>query len=97
MKSLEFETEKAKRIAPILESLEPLFREATAKKLWFRCHYQGIIFTPQELRKEHAQQKFCWGPVNWELIDPKKLLKDEEKELAAIRRHNDEIKQRMGQ
>ena len=79
----------------ILKSLEPLFAEAEAKGLWFRSHYQGIALSPKEMRAEHAKGRLIWGRVNWELIDPKTLLRDEKKELDNIRKHNEGILKRV--
>lgn len=71
------ETE-AKIIANILESLEPLFKEAAEDGLWF--YYQGIaglmIFSPKELKAKHAEGKMIWGPSNWRLVDPSKDLRN---------------------
>lgn len=58
----------------ILESLEPLFREALAKKLWFHSSYQDLWFSPAELRRMHAEGRFVWGPVNWKLRAPSEYL-----------------------
>ena len=73
----------------ILDSLEPLFTEAKAKGLFFRSNYQGFLLSPDELRKEHANGRLIWGPVNWELVDPrtkseelKEKIKSAENELA---------------
>lgn len=54
----------------ILKSLEPLFEKAERDGLWFFCHYQAMWFSPRELRKEHANGRLAWGPVNWVLRDP---------------------------
>lgn len=79
----------------ILEELEFLIKEAEEKGWWLRSHYQQLEFSPRELRESNAQGRFIWGPVNWELIDPKTLLKDEEKELHSLRKHNATIEHRM--
>lgn len=81
----------------ILEGLKPLFERAEREGLWFRSHYQGITFSPHELRKEHAKGSFLWGACNWELIEPKVLMKDEAIEAAKVKQHNDEILARMRQ
>jgi hypothetical protein len=70
----------------ILASLEPLFKEAEEKKLWFHCNYQDMWFSPKELRAAHAEGRLIWGPVNWRLRDPYARLwqiADEVKKLTA--------------
>ncbi len=59
---------------PILQELEPLFKKAVNLKLWFYCSYQGMWFSPKELREQHAKGKFIWGAVNWQLRSPLEAL-----------------------
>ncbi len=54
----------------IAKGLEPLFEEARERGLWFFCHYQQIWFSPDELERQHAEGKFRWGAINWQLRDP---------------------------
>ena len=63
-------------------SMAPLFREALAKKLWFFTSYQQIWFSPEELAAQHAQGKFLWGAVNWQLRDPVEALNDLDRKIA---------------
>ena len=58
------------KAARIIESLEPMFKEAEAKGLWFWNRYQDIWVLPADLRANHAKGQFVWGPDNWELRDP---------------------------
>lgn len=60
--------------ASIIESLEPLFKEAAENGKWFYSPYQGMWFSPQELRKEHSSGRLCWGPSNWMLRDPGEMI-----------------------
>ncbi len=60
----------------ILESLAPLFKRADAEGLWFFCSYQGLWFSPDELRSKQADGKFLWGAVNWTLRDPKEGIQN---------------------
>jgi 3-mercaptopyruvate sulfurtransferase SseA len=62
----------------ILDSLEPLFKEAEEKGLWFFCGYQGLWFKPSDLKQLQKEGRFIWGKTNWSLLDPNertKLLK----------------------
>jgi hypothetical protein len=53
-----------------LKELEPLFERAEKEKLWFYSSYQGLWFSPKELKEEHENGKFIWGAGNWQLLDP---------------------------
>lgn len=75
--------------------MQPMLDEAESKGLWFYCDYQGINKSPKEIREEWKNGSYRWGPVNWRLIDPKTLLKDEEKEIQKIINYNKQIKGRM--
>jgi len=70
----------------ILKGLEPLLREARQNNLVFRCPYQNLIFTPDELEQEHKDGSFIWGATNWELVDPKKILSQLELKAREARR-----------
>jgi hypothetical protein len=78
------ETKKEK----ILKNLEPMFKEAEEKGLWFRSRYQDLWFSPSELKEKHSEGRFIWGKENWELRNPKELIKCHE---VAIKSHNNEI------
>ena len=51
-------------------ALQPMFEKAEKEHLWFWSERRGMWFSPQELRKEHSNGKYLWGPENWELKDP---------------------------
>lgn len=78
-----------------LEDLNKLIDQAEREGKWLESYYQGISFSPHELRREVNQGNFRWGVTNWRLIDPKDLLRDEEREVRAIRSHNEKIRYRM--
>lgn len=64
----------------ILESLAPLFKAADQNGLWFFSRYQGLWFSPDDLRKAQQKDKFVWGAVNWELRNPNEKIKELERE-----------------
>lgn len=70
----------------ILEQLEPLFKEAEEKKLWFYSRYQSMWFSPEELRDHHEHGTFIWGPRNWKLRDPEERLNELYEERKIINR-----------
>lgn len=75
--------------------LEPLIQEAEKKGLWLETTYQAISFSPKELRENLANGRFLWGPVNWRLINPESLMRDEPAEFAKIKKYNQSIAKRM--
>ena len=80
----------------ILNSLEYMFKVAERDELWFYCGYQGMWFSPKELRKEHANGKFIWGETNWALRNPLEKLEELENEKVNIDRRIESFKIRMG-
>lgn len=79
------------------EPMKELIEQAEREGKWLQSIYQCINFSPAELRKAQSEGRFCWGPVNWRLIDPHELLRDTAKEMSAIQKHNDDIVRRMSQ
>lgn len=59
------------------ELMKPLFAKAEAEGLWFQSNYQGIWFSPKDLRQQQASGKFRWGPVNWQLLPYTTYLREE--------------------
>ena len=57
----------------ILLSLEPLFKEAEEKELWF-FHESGeageIWCSPEYLRHKQSEGELVWAPEHWELRSP---------------------------
>lgn len=54
-------------------SLEPLFKEAEEKELWF-FHESGeageIWCSPEYLRHKQSKGEYVWAPEHWELRSP---------------------------
>ena len=76
----------------VIESMEPLLREAEENGKWLYCHYQSMEFTPKELRTHMANGQFRWGLVNWKLIDaPTKKYVDIKRHemISATKVYND--------
>jgi hypothetical protein len=78
----------------ILKMLEPLFIQANKEKKWFYCGYQGMCFSPKELREKHKNGELIWGPVNWKLIEPPRF-KDIDAEIKKMRDENYELANRI--
>lgn len=70
MDLLEYIDDKVERTNSIIDSLEPLYKQAYENNLWFYCRYQNLWFAPDELKKEQSEGRFVWGVPNWELRNP---------------------------
>lgn len=77
------------------QALVDLIAEAESKGLWLRCHYQDLWFSPKELRAAHADWRFWWGVVNWELRDPQELVAIQQKQIDYQVEELNRIKIRM--
>ncbi len=73
------------------EAMESLLAQAEREGKWLFCHYQGLWFSPEELRKAQSEGRFRWGAVNWILRDPTEKLavidrgvEELERERAAV-------------
>ena len=62
--------EETNFINTVLFSMEPLLERARISHKWLASRYHGIAFSPRELRDMMSRDRMCWGPNNWELIDP---------------------------
>lgn len=78
----------------IIDSLEPLFDKAHKERKWFRSNYQGMYFSPKELREHLTKGKFVWGPVNWCLVDPPPF-RDLEAERVEALAYNENLQRRI--
>jgi hypothetical protein len=75
--------------------MKPLFEKARKEKLLFRCNYQDILFTPDELEERQSKGSFVWGAVNWELVNPIEILQDLEHATLRCKLKEDEFKKKM--
>lgn len=50
--------------------LAHLVIKAYNENKYLKCNYQGITFSPKGLAKELINNRFVWGVVNWNLIEP---------------------------
>ena len=53
----------------LAEAMEPLFREAEAKGLWFRNGYFDVEFSAHRLRHLQAKGEYVQGPGWWSLVE----------------------------
>ena len=77
------------------EDLKKLIDDAERDGKWLKCNYQGILFSPQELRKENAQGKFVWGVCNWRLVNPREYLIDIPKCVSEMEAKNRDLLRRI--
>ena len=67
----------------VLKHLNPLIDQAEREGKYLYSYYQGIWFSPAELRKQNANGSFCWGPCNWALRDPKEKTSELKHEIKS--------------
>lgn len=75
----------------ILSEMEPLFDEARRNGKWFWCRYQDLWFSPDQLAAQHANGKFIWSAVNWQLRDPIERLKEAQDRASKAQNEVDRI------
>jgi hypothetical protein len=84
----------------ILLSLEPLFREAEEKELWFfhESNESGEIWcSPEYLRLKQSQGEFVWAPEHWELRSPLGYLRTLRTQAEGIVKEFNTLASRLGQ
>jgi len=79
----------------IRDGLDELIRRAERERLWLRCHYDDLWFSPAELRKANAAGRFLWGAVNWELRDPAEKLSGLAKRVVSAQREAEDFERRI--
>jgi len=83
----------------ILLSLEPLFREAEEKELWFfhESNEAGEIWcSPEYLRLKQSQGEFVWAPEHWELRSPLGYLRTLRTQAEGIVKEFNSLASRLG-
>jgi hypothetical protein len=78
------------------EDMRPLFNLAESEGKWLYCSYQGLWFSPEELKAEQAKGQFRWGSVNWQVRDPLECLAELQRERMRAERAIIEFVERMG-
>jgi hypothetical protein len=84
----------------ILLSLEPLFKQAEEKELWFfhESNEAGEVWcSPQYLRLKQSQGEFVWAPEHWELRSPLGYLKSLHAQAEGIVKEFNDLASRLGQ
>jgi hypothetical protein len=85
-------TEKQK----VFTELEPMFKEAREKGLWFYCSFEDLWFSPDELKSEQKNGNFIWGVCNWELRNPKEHVACLENRIRSAERELLDFQSRLG-
>ena len=60
----------------VMKDMEEMIQQAEREGKWLRANYNGMVFTPSELRLAHTQNKFLWGKINFYLVVPEDVLKE---------------------
>ena len=79
-----------------LASLNPLIAQAEREGKWLYCNYQGMWFSPKELRRANADGRFIWGAVNWCLRNPQEYLNEAIAAAEAANKKVEIVKARIG-
>ena len=84
----------------ILLSLEPLFKEAEEKELWFfhESNEAGEIWcSPEYLRMKQSEGEYVWAPEHWELRSPLGYLKSLRAQAEGTVKDYNRLASRLGQ
>ncbi len=83
----------------ILLSLEPLFKEAEEKELWF-FHESGeageIWCSPEYLRHKQSEGELVWAPEHWELRSPLGYLNSLRAQAESVVKEFNGLASRLG-
>ena len=80
-------------------SLEPLFKEAEEKELWFfhESNEVGEIwFSPEYLRLKQSQGEYVWAPEHWELRSPLGYLNNLRAQAEGVVKEFNGLASRLG-
>ncbi len=78
-----------------MNAMEKLFADAEAKGHWLYCCYQGLWFSPNELKSQQANGKFLWGASNWSVRDPQEGLDSLTRKVGEAQKEVDAFRGRM--
>ena len=81
---------------PITIGMQPLFEKAERENLIFYSRYQGLYFTPKELRDNQKNGRFRWGAANWELRSRTSKIEKLEENVTREQLELDKMKKRLG-
>lgn len=73
----------------ILVDLNLMIDRAEKEGKWLYCHYQGLWFSPAELREENNRGNFIWGAVNWTVRDKADFIDMHKRRLDDARAEYD--------
>jgi hypothetical protein len=80
-------------------SLEPLFKEAEEKELWFfhESNEVGEIwFSPEYLRHKQSEGEYVWAPEHWELRSPLGYLNSLRTQAEGVVKEFNGLASRLG-
>ncbi len=83
----------------IQPSLEPLFKEAEEKELWFfhESNEVGEIwFSPEYLRHKQSEGEYVWAPEHWELRSPLGYLNSLRTQAEGVVKEFNGLASRLG-
>ena len=78
----------------ILAELEPLFKEAAEKDLWF-YHQSGLWMSTLELKELHKQNFYIRPASEWTLRSPSEFIQELQEEVYELEGRIQKIKNRI--
>lgn len=74
--------------------MHALLAEAKQSRKWLWNRLYDLWFSPNELIAAQADGKFCWGPSNWQLRDPRERIRELEENVRSARNELNEFTRR---
>ena len=78
----------------VLAELEPLFKEAAKKDLWF-YHKSGLWMSALELKELHKQNFYIRPASEWTLRPPSEFIQELQEEVYELEYRIHKIKNRI--
>lgn len=78
----------------VLAELEPLFKEAAEKDLWF-YHQSGLWMSILELKELHKQNFYIRPASEWKLRCPSEFIQELQEEVYELESRNQKTKNRI--
>lgn len=80
------------------DQLDAMFEKANKEKLWFFINSMAtgpMWFSPTELDAQQKNGKFIWGPLNWQLRNPREYLTHMQEAADEAKTARDQVAERL--
>jgi hypothetical protein len=72
-----------------------MMKTAEEQGLWFFAAYQGLWFSPKELRSEQFNGQFNWSPGNFVLRNPLEMIEEQQRRVDRESATLESLRQRL--